>query len=113
MRTWRSGSLSSAAAESRHRGLASRVRRASICSVGDTSAASNARYHELLRALSPERRLEAAMGLSRTVRALAEAGLRERHPNASDDEIRTRLTVRLYGRSAAEKLFGDVPDDAR
>lgn len=53
------------------------------------------------------------MSLSRGVRALAEAGIRERCPGASDEEVRVRLTVRLYGRAAAEKLFGAVPDDAR
>ena len=62
--------------------------------MGDTSRPSNVRYHELLR-------------------ALAEAGIRERHPDATDEEVRTRLTVRLYGRAAAEKLFGAVPGDAR
>lgn len=78
----------------------------------DTSTHSNVRYHELLRALPPERRLEAAMSLSRSVRALAEAGIRQRHPQASAQEVRVRLTVRLYGRAAAKKLFGAVPDDA-
>ena len=78
----------------------------------DTSGGADARYHELLAALPPERRLEAAMSLSRAVRSLAEAGIRERHPNASDAEVRVRLTVRLYGREAAERLFGVVPDDA-
>jgi len=81
--------------------------------VRDTSAAASARYHELLRALPPERRLEAAISLSRGVRALAEAGIRERCPDASDEEVRVRLTVRLYGRDAAQKLFGAVPHDAR
>jgi hypothetical protein len=81
--------------------------------VRDTSAAADARYHELLRAMPPERRLEAAMRLSRAVRALAVAGLREVFPEASDQELRVRLTVRLYGRAAAERLFGSVPADAR
>jgi DNA-binding HxlR family transcriptional regulator len=86
--------------------------RATISAVRDTSEPSNARYHELLRALPPERRLEAAMSLSRGVRALAEAGIRERHPDASAAEIRVRMTVRMYGRAAAERLFGSVPADA-
>ncbi|MEP7125014.1 MAG: hypothetical protein ABJE95_29055 [Byssovorax sp.] len=80
--------------------------------MNDTSPAADARYHELLRALTPERRLEAAMKLSRGVRALAVAGIRERHPAASEDEVRTRLTVRLYGRAAAQRLFANVPEDA-
>ena len=80
--------------------------------MNDTSAAADARYHELLRKLSPERRLETAMKLSRAVRELALAGIRLRHPEADDRELRVRLAVRLYGRSAAMRLFGEVPDDA-
>lgn len=63
--------------------------------------------------MPPERRLEAAMRLSRAVRALALAGIREQFPAASEQELRVRLTVRLYGRAAAERLFGSVPADAR
>lgn len=43
---------------------------------------------------------------------LAEEGIRRRCPNADEDEVRVRLTVRLYGREAALKLFGSVPEDA-
>ena len=53
------------------------------------------------------------MRLSRGVRELALAGIRESHPEATEEELRVRLTVRLYGREAAERLFGAVPDDAR
>lgn len=63
--------------------------------------------------MPPERRLEAAMRLSRGVCELAIAGIREMHPDVSEDELRVRLTVRLYGREAAKRLFGTVPDDAR
>jgi hypothetical protein len=81
--------------------------------VRDTSPAADTRYHDLLRALPPERRLEAAVRLSRAVRELAMAGIQARFPRAGEDELRTRLTVRLYGREAALRLFGQVPDDAR
>lgn len=77
----------------------------------DTSPAVAARYHELIGALSGPRRLEIAAQLTEGVRALAEAGLRQRHPGASDDEIRCRLAALLYGRPAAERLFGSVPED--
>jgi hypothetical protein len=80
--------------------------------VHDTSPAADARYHDLLRAMPPYRRLEAAMGLSRTVRELAMAGIRARHPGAGEDEVKVRLAVRLYGRATAARLFGAVPDDA-
>ena len=81
-------------------------------SMVDTSPQADARYHELLRRMPPERRLEAAMRLSHAVRELAIAGIRGRHPAADDHELRVRLTVRLYGRDCARRLFGDVPDDA-
>ena len=78
----------------------------------DTSSQQRARYHQLLRELSPQRRLEAAMRLSAAVRAMALAGIRLRHPQADEAELRVRLTVRLYGRALAERVFGTVPADA-
>ncbi len=81
-------------------------------STADTSPQADARYHELLRRMSPERRLEAAMRLSEAVRELAIAGIRERHPQADEREVRIRLAVRMYGRAQARRLFGAVPDDA-
>ena len=79
----------------------------------DTSPAAQARYEELLRAMPPERKLEAAMRLSQAVRELALAGLRESFPRADEHELKVRLTVRLYGREAALRLFGAVPEGAR
>jgi hypothetical protein len=81
-------------------------------SMVDTSPQADARYHELLRRMPAEQRLEAAMRLSQAVRELALAGIRGRHPAADAHELRVRLTVRLYGRDCARRLFGDVPDDA-
>lgn len=72
----------------------------------DTSSEQSARYHQLLREMTPQKRLSAG------VRALALCGLRQRHPQASEAELRVRLTVRLYGRACAERLFGDIPKDA-
>lgn len=81
-------------------------------SLADTSPHADARYHELLRRMKPEQRLEAAMRLSAAVRELAIASIRNKHPHADAQELRVRLTVRLYGRACAKKLFGIVPDDA-
>jgi hypothetical protein len=79
----------------------------------DTPAGALARYQELLRAQSPEERLAQAMALTSAVRELTVAGIRQRHPDASERELRARLAVRLYGRDAALRMFGDVPVDAR
>ena len=79
----------------------------------DTAGASLDRYHELLRAKVPHERLAQAMSLSRMVRELAVAGIRQRFPAATDEEVRVRLAVRLYGMDVARRMFGDVPADAR
>lgn len=79
--------------------------------VNDTSDAADVRYHELLRGMTPERRLDTAMKLSRGIRELAISGIRHRYPQAAEQEIRVRLAVLLYGRAIAAKLFGQVPDD--
>ena len=79
---------------------------------GDTSAAAVTRYHELLRAQTPGQRLEQTNALIAAVRELAAAGLRARHPEASPEELRKRLTARLYGREVAARLFGKIPADA-
>lgn len=78
----------------------------------DTHASALARYHELLRAQAPHARLAQAVALTRATRQLAVAGIRQRHPLASEDEVRVRLVVRLYGRAVAERLFGPPPADA-
>lgn len=80
--------------------------------INDTTPQADARYHELLRRLSPAQRLEAAMRLSQAAREMAIAGIRSRHPGIGDHELRVRLTVRLYGLACARRLFGFVPDDA-
>ncbi|MBI5512530.1 MAG: hypothetical protein HY909_02110 [Deltaproteobacteria bacterium] len=77
----------------------------------DTTSQADARYHTLLRRLSPAQRLEAAMRLSQAVREMTIAGIRQRHPGISDDELRVRLTARLYGVTQALRLFGSIPDD--
>ena len=79
----------------------------------DTSPEMETRYQERLGQLTGVERLEVAVQLSSGVRSLAEAGLRHRHPGASEEELRCRLVVLLYGRDLAARLFPAVPDDAR
>jgi hypothetical protein len=78
----------------------------------DTSPAEIERYHAMLRALPPYERLRIAVALSTAVRNLAEAGIRDRHPEAGPEEVRARLMARLHGRETALRLFPLVPDDA-
>jgi hypothetical protein len=78
----------------------------------DTSPEDTARYHDMLRAMSPAQRLERMTALTKAARQKVEAEIRQRHPQASEAEVRVRFTVRLHGRDAARRLFGDVPADA-
>jgi hypothetical protein len=80
--------------------------------ISDTAGRALDRYHELLRAAPPYQRLAQALALTRAVRTLAIAGIRQRHPSASEREVQIRLAVRLYGRAAAQRLFGELPPDA-
>lgn len=45
--------------------------------------------------MTPEQRLAAAAEMSDDIRAVAEAGIRHRHPDWSDDEIRCELVAIL------------------
>ena len=63
----------------------------------------------LLREAPPWRKFELMMGLNQWVRALAMNGLRQRHPEAGDAELRRRLAGLLYGEELAEKAYGLLP----
>ena len=79
----------------------------------DTSPEARRKYYAGLAALTSTQRLAIACAQTRAVRALAEAAIRRDHPDISLQELRARLAVRLYGRSLAETVLGDVPPDAR
>ncbi len=75
----------------------------------DTDRRRRERYLELLRAQSPVERLRKAGTLTQTVRHMAQVGVRQRFPQADALELKVRLTVRLYGRDVARRLFGAHP----
>lgn len=64
---------------------------------------------DLLRAMPPGRKLLLAADISAAVKALALAGVRVRHPRASESEIRRRLATLLLGEELARKVYGDLP----
>lgn len=78
----------------------------------DTSQPALERYYELLRARTPLARLTQAADLSTAVRQLAESSIRTAEPDASDEVVRARLTLRLYGREVAARLFPGTELDA-
>lgn len=53
------------------------------------------RYIEILRRMTPEQRLKKAFELTEFARALFLRGLRDRHPHASEEEIKKMYLRRL------------------
>ena len=65
---------------------------------------------KILRAMPDWRKFQLLNDMIITGRKLALAGLRERFPNASQDELRRRLATLLLGRQLAMEVYGPEPD---
>lgn len=74
--------------------------------LADTPA--EARYLEHLTRLTPETRAQLMARLIADGRALARLGLRQRHPEASPEEIELRLITLLHGPEVAIRLQARV-----
>ena len=72
----------------------------------DTAPEARAALIAGLRQATPARKLEMMAQLNATVRALALAGLRRRHPQAGEDELQRRLADLLLGPELAERAYG-------
>ena len=75
----------------------------------DTSAEVEAMQIKMLRQASTARKLELLSQMNDTVRTLALAGLRSRHPNDSPDMIKRRLADLVLGETLAKKVYGLAP----
>lgn len=67
------------------------------------------RLAEGWRAMPTVRKATLIDAWSRDLRALAVAGLRERHPEEGEDELRRRLGVLLLGDEVARAALGSGP----
>ena len=70
----------------------------------DTSAAAHQRQLVAFRAMTPGERLAIAAAMSDEVRALAEAGIRDRHPAYTDAQVAKSLSQILLGPELAAKV---------
>ena len=78
----------------------------------DTSPEAWEVFLEIQRRMSPEEKIARAFEWSEVVRRFAEAGLRERYPNADDHEILLRYARMTLGRELFRQAYGDVlPDE--
>lgn len=62
----------------------------------------------LLREAPEWRRIEIMCGMIETLRGLVFSGVRERYPNADEDEVRRRAADVLLGPELAEKAYGPL-----
>ena len=74
----------------------------------DTSPEAERVWIELLRRTPPWRRLQLADQMSRAVRELSMSGLRLRHPQASEAELRRRFADLHLGSKLARRVYGSI-----
>ncbi len=79
----------------------------------DTNLAADEVQFELLRRMTPEQKGALLTNLTLSVQELAMSGMRERHPHASDEELRLRLAVQRLGEETVRQVWGWQPDDRR
>ena len=67
---------------------------------------------ELMRKAPVWRKVELLGQLNETAKLFALCGLRQRHPKASEQEIRRRLAGLLLGEDLAERAYGPLEEIA-
>lgn len=72
----------------------------------DTSPEAFEVQLRIYREMSPARKLQQVNALIRASRRLAMAGLRERHPDASDEELKKRFAALVLDAETVRKVYG-------
>lgn len=75
----------------------------------DTSIEIQRKHYELMRQISPERRLSMAFALTDATRNLILADLQHRFPQADNTEIRRRFIARVLPRKDVIRAYGFDP----
>lgn len=74
----------------------------------DTDPKAEAVLVNLWRSMPPWKKLHMVGEMNATVRHLAMIGLRQRHPGASERELKRRLAGLLLGEELATKAYGPL-----
>ena len=75
----------------------------------DTTPQIQRKHYELMRNLSPERKLSMAFALTDATRQLVLADLEHRFPKAGEEEIRRRFIARVLPRQDVIRAYGFDP----
>jgi hypothetical protein len=78
----------------------------------DTTVEAARVQYEIFRRMPAERRLELALQMSDALREIAAAGVRQRHPDYSEEQVRLAVIRLTLGDDLFRKAYGDVMIDA-
>jgi hypothetical protein len=79
--------------------------------VSDTHPDMERLQLDLMRRAPAWRKAQMLGEMYATMKQFALSGLRSRHPNASEPELRFRLADLLLGADLAERVYGPPPED--
>jgi hypothetical protein len=71
----------------------------------DTSREAHEHQLRIYRSMTPSERSELALRMSEDVRLVAAEGIKQRHPDYTERDVRRALVALLYGKDAAAKLW--------
>lgn len=77
----------------------------------DTSIEMQRQHFQMMRTLSPGRRLQLALELTDSVRKFILADLRYRFPEESEEQIKRRFIARVLPRGEVIRVYGFDPDE--
>ncbi len=75
----------------------------------DTTPEAEAILFKLWREAPAWRKLQMMEALNKSARQLSLIGLKQRHPNASPEELRRRLATIVLGEELATRVYGPSP----
>lgn len=75
----------------------------------DTNPKAERVQIELMRRAPAWRKIQMVAQLNETIKTLALSGLRQRHPVASDGELRRLLADLILGEALAMRVYGPTP----
>jgi len=80
-------------------------------SLSDTQPEAEQVFSELMRQAPAWRKLEMVGQLNQMLRTLALSGLRQRHPQATPEELQRRLADLLLGPELAVRIHGPLGEE--
>jgi hypothetical protein len=76
----------------------------------DTTPEMERLYISLLRRATPAQKMDMLAGLNHSAREVASCGIRKRHPEATEKQVRWYLCSLLYGEEVTRKVLGNFKD---